>query len=104
SLVRGQAHVAGLWLANPSDESYRAAFALAHRAGRRLAGAYELVAKGTEGVSGHAAAAAGFRIRGKAPVFGLAKKAGFQPPVEFQYQFLDDDGAFMGLGPADYLA
>jgi hypothetical protein len=103
SLVRGQAHVAGLWLTDACEESYRAAFVLAHRAGRRITGAYELVAKGTEGASERAAAAAGFRIRGKAPVFVLDKKARFQPPAEFQYQFLDDDGAFMDIGRADYL-
>ena len=103
SLVRGQAHVAGLWPAESSEESYRASFVLAHRVARGMAGAYELVAKGTDGAPGRAASAAGFRIRGNAPVFVLDKKGRFQPPAEFQFQFIDDDGAFMDVGRADYL-
>jgi hypothetical protein len=39
----------------------------------------------------------------KAPVFVLDKKGLFAPPPEFQFQLIDDDGAFLDVGRANYL-
>jgi hypothetical protein len=103
SLVRGQARVAGVWLTDASEESYRGAYVLAHRVARGMAGACELAAKGTEGASERGAISAGLRMVSKAPVFVLNKKARFTPPAEFQYQLIDDDGAFLNIGRANYL-
>jgi hypothetical protein len=103
SVVRGQARVAGVWLADASEEAYRASFALVQRVARRTSGAAELVAKGVEGASERAAVAAGLRILAKAPVFVLDKKGVFVRPPEFQFQLIDDDGAFLDIGRANYL-
>lgn len=103
SVVRGQARVAGVWVADASEEAYRASFALVQRVARRTSAAAELVAKGVEGASERAAAAAGLRIVAKAPVFVLDKKGVFARPPEFQFQLIDDDGAFLDIGRANYL-
>jgi hypothetical protein len=103
SLVQGQARLAGLWLAAPSEDSFGAAYALAQRVGRSVGGACEFVAKGVEGAAERSAISAGLRVVAKAPVFVLDKKGLFAPPPEFQFQLIDDDGAFLDVGRANYL-
>ena len=103
SVVRGQARLAGVWLRQPSEEAWRAAFLLAQRAARAIAGANEFGAKGTDGASRRAAESAGLRMAGAGPVFLLDKKGLFPKVQEFQFQLIDDDGAFLDLGRADYL-
>jgi hypothetical protein len=104
SLVRGQARVAGLWLPGASETSWCAAFALAQGVARKMGSSYELIAKGVEGASERAAVSAGLRMVAKAPVFVLDRKGVFAPPPEFQFQLIDDDGAFLDIGRANYLS
>jgi hypothetical protein len=61
------------------------------------------VAKGVEGAAERSAISAGLRVVAKAPVFVLDKKGLFAPPPEFQFQLIDDDGAFLDVGRANYL-
>jgi hypothetical protein len=103
SLIRGQARLAGLWLSHASEESWRATLVLAQKVAHSTPGAYEFIAKGVSGTAENAAIAAGLRIVAKAPVFVLNKKGAFTPPSEFQYQLIDDDGAFLDIGRANYL-
>jgi hypothetical protein len=103
SLVRGQARLAGLWLRQASEDQYRAGVLLAQRAAHAIADACEFAAKGTEGASRRAALAAGLRPIDSAPVFLLDRKDVFPKADEFQFQFIDDDGAFLDIGRTDYL-
>jgi hypothetical protein len=68
-----------------------------------VGGACEFVAKGVEGAAERSAISAGLRVVAKAPVFVLDKKGLFAPPPEFQFQLIDDDGAFLDVGRANYL-
>jgi hypothetical protein len=103
SVVRGQVRLAGLWLDEPSQANFRAAYTMAQVVARGIAGACEFIAKGTEGASGKAAAAAGLRVGERAPVFLLNKKGLVRPDPGLQFQLIDDDGAFLDVGRANYL-
>src|SRR5205085_1748156 len=103
SVVRGQARLAGVWLRNASELDFRAAYTMAQRVARGIHDAYEFTTKGTKGVAERAVASAGLRIVAKAPVFLLNKKGLFKAPDELQFQLIDDDGAFLDIGRANYL-
>jgi hypothetical protein len=102
-VLRGQARVAGVWLRDPSGEAWEAAFSLAQQAARRLVGACEIVAAGTEGASERGAARSGLRILGHTPVYLMNKKRTLNLPAEFQFQLSDDDGWFLDFGDYSYL-
>jgi hypothetical protein len=103
SLVRGQARLSGVWLREAAEANWRAAFLLAQCAARGIPGACEIAAKGSQGVSGSAATQAGLRMVATAPVFLLSKQKRFAPPSGFQFQLIDDDGAFLDIGRTDHL-
>ena len=101
-VLRGQARIAGLWLQNPSQERWRIAYTFAQQTVRRLAGANEIVARGSVGMSGDAAAEAGLRILNRTPVYLLNKKGALALPADFQFQLCDDDSAFLDAGQTAY--
>jgi len=101
-VLRGQARVAGLWLRDPSRETWAAAYYLAQKTARRLKEAYEVVAVGTDGASGESAALAGLRIKPGSPVFLLDKRKKLSLAPDFQFQLSDDDEAFLDIGTASY--
>ena len=103
TLIRGQARLAGLWLREPSDESWCAAYAVALQTARRIPGAYEFAAKGSDGASLRAALHAGLRFAGTDPVFLLDKQRVFPSVPDFQFQLIDDDGAILDIGRSDYV-
>ena len=69
----------------------------------RFGDAVEIVARGADGFSADAAARAGLRIVDRAPVFLLSKKPGFAFPRGYQFQFWDDDEAFLDTGQTAFL-
>jgi len=101
SLVRGQARVAGLWLSEGASD-WRAAYAVALQAARRIRGANEVIAVGTGAQTKDAAAEAGFHVLAGPPVYLLNKKGKLRLPPDFQFQLSDDDHAFLDTGAADY--
>ena len=103
SLVRGQARISGVWLREAAEANWHAAFLMAQCAARGIPGACEIAAKGSQGASGSAAAHAGLKMLGTAPVFLLSKQKRFAPPADFQFQLIDDDGAFLDIGRTDQL-
>jgi hypothetical protein len=101
-VLRGQARLAGVWLHDPDDETWQAAFSLSQQAARRLDGANEVVAAGTQGRSEQAAVQTGLRIMGHTPVYMLNKNQKLALPPDFQFQLGDNDGLFLDLGTASY--
>ena len=101
-LLRGQARIAGVWLREPTLESYTAAYFMAAGAARCLPGANEIAAVGTKGVSGEGAARAGFQVAEGPWVYLLDKKKKLSLPADFQFQPSDDDEAFLDYGVANY--
>lgn len=102
SLLRGQARIAGVWLRNPGQDDWAAAYFLAQEAALRLKGANEIVVVGCEGYSHEAAVQAGFRVLQGSPVYVLNKKKKLQLSPEFQFQLSDNDAAFLDSGTASY--
>ena len=102
SVSRGQARVAGVWLREPTQEAWAAAYVLAQQTALRLKGAYEIVTAGSEGPSRQGAAQAGFRIMPGPLVYLLDKKRKLSLSSEFQFQLSDDDAAFHDTGMASY--
>lgn len=100
--VRGQARIAGLWLREVSKENWRDAFTVAQKAAMGMNDAFEIAARGSEGASAQAARESGLRIIDTAPVYLLNRKNNFTFPSEFQFQFCDDDEAFLDIGTATY--
>ena len=103
ALVRGQARLAGVWLREPSEAAWASAFVAAQRTARNLDGACEFAVKGSDGASRRAARNAGLREAGSSPVYLLDKKGLFPKVEDFQFQLIDDDGAFLDIGRSDYL-
>jgi hypothetical protein len=101
-VVRGQARVAGVWLREPTQESWAAAYVLAQRTALRLKGVNEIVAAGTNGSSRQGAAQAGFRIMQGPPVYVLDKNKKLPVSPEMQFQLCDDDAAFLDTGAVSY--
>ena len=102
SVLQGQARIAGLWLLEPTEDSWAAGYYLAQQVAQRLPGANEIVAVGSEGPSGAGAARAGFQITDGPWVYLLDKKKKLSLPSDFQFQSSDDDEAFLDLGMAAY--
>jgi hypothetical protein len=102
SVLRGQARLAGVWLATPGAEDWEKAYSLARRTAFGLAEANELVAMGSDGMTREGAAKAGFHVAPGPPVFLLDKKKKFAPPEGFQFQLCDNDGAFLDTGDPGY--
>jgi hypothetical protein len=101
-VLRGQARLAGVWLDDLSEETWQAAFSLAQQAARRLDGANEVAAAGTEGRSELAAGRTGLRIMSYAPVYLLNKNGKLALPPDFQFQLVDNDGFFLDSGRSTY--
>jgi hypothetical protein len=101
-VLRGQARIGGVWLRDPDNASWQAALTLAQRAAAKLAGAYEIVAGGTEGTSEQAAVQSGFRVMGHTPIYLLNKKGKAALPRDFQFQLSDDDVFFFDSGAAEF--
>jgi len=102
SIVRGQARVAGVWLREPTQEAWPAAYFLSQQAALRLNGTYEVVATGSKGFSREAAAQAGFRIMPGPTVYVLDKKKKLSLSPDFQFQLCDSDAAFLDPGTTSY--
>jgi hypothetical protein len=101
-VVRGQARLAGVWPREPSQQNWRIAYTLAQQTALELSGALEIVARGSEGPSAAAAKESGLRVVDTSPVFSLNKKSNFTFPADFQFQFSDDDEAFLDTGISTY--
>ncbi len=101
-VLRGQARLAGVWLRDPGREAWQAAFTLARQAARRIQGACEIVAAGTEGPSEREAAMSGLRIVGHTPVYLLNRKGKLAMPLDFQFQLCEDDAVFRDNGNSSY--
>jgi hypothetical protein len=101
-VLRGQARIAGVWLREPTEDRWTAAYFLAQKTASRLPGANEVVASGTEGASGAGAARAGFQVLDGPWVYLLDKKKKLSLPDDFQFQTSDDDEAFLDLGNSAY--
>jgi len=101
-VVRGQARLAGVWLHDPNQTAWQAAFSLAHAASLHLEGVREFIAAGTAGTSEQGAVSAGLRIRTHTPVYLLNKGGNARLNGEFQFQLADDDALFMDLGGPNY--
>lgn len=100
--VRGQARLAGVWLREPSQDNWRTAYTLAQQTALGLNHAFEIAARGSEGPSATAAAEAGLRVIDTAPVYLLNNRSNFTFPSDFQFQFSDDDEAFLDTGTPAY--
>jgi hypothetical protein len=103
-VLRGQARVAGVWLREPDQDAWQAAFTLAQQAAMQLDGAYEIVAAGTEGPSKEGAVRSGLRILGQTPVYLLNKKGKLALAPDFQFQLSDDDALFLDSGESSFLS
>jgi hypothetical protein len=101
-VLHGQCRLAGVWLQQPCEERWQIAYLLAQENARKMEGANEIVARGSAGSSGQAAAKAGLRILKKTPVYLLNKKGKFKLPDNFQFQLCDDDSAFLDSGGTSY--
>jgi hypothetical protein len=97
-VLRGQARVAGVWLRNPCQQHWTAAFAHALRTAAATEDACEITVCGSVGPSSHAVEQAGFRITGHVPGVLLSRRGTVTLPADFQFQMVDDDSAFMDLG------
>lgn len=93
STAHGQVRIAGVWLEQPSVANLTAAYALAQRLARSAPSAPEITAMGSTAASEAAAVAAGFRVRGRRPVFLLQKK-GLTADLPSEFQIADDDACF----------
>jgi hypothetical protein len=101
-VLHGQARLAGVWLHNPTRESWRNTFLLAQKVAASFPDAHEFLAAGTRGESEQAAIEAGLRILADAPVFLLNRGRPLSLPSDYQFQFCDDDEAFLDIGGPDY--
>ncbi len=101
-VVRGQARLAGVWLRESSPVNWRIGYTLARRTVLGMSDAFEIAARGAKGPSATAAAESGLRLIHTAPVYLLNKKSNFAFPSNFQFQFSDDDEAFLDTGSAAY--
>lgn len=101
-VMRGQALLAGVWLREPDEEAWGAAFSLAQQVALELEEANEIVVSGTVGASEQGAALAGLRKVEYTPVFLLNKKGRLTLPADFQFQLCDSDAFFLDLGHSAY--
>lgn len=102
-VLRGQARVAGVWLAEPDREAWQDVFSLAQQAAHQIEGACEIVIAGSYGPSQQAAIGSGLRILGDSTVYLLNKKGKLTLPPNFQFQLSDYDGLFLDSGSTSYL-
>jgi hypothetical protein len=99
SLVQRQARVIGIWLEDPGADNRQRALELAQDAALRSTDACEMTAQGTYDPS--AAAAAGMRVRGSAPVFFFRRGSPELP--ELSFQIADNDNIFLADRTAPFL-
>ena len=95
SVVGEQARVAGVWLENPSPDTWRIAFHLAQDAALKHTNTSELIARCTTEASAIAAGQAGMRLRMRTPVV-LFRKDGGAEPLPLQCHLCDSDAIFQG--------
>lgn len=101
-MVRAQARVAGVWLREPSPDTWAAAYSLARQTAARCKEASEVVLMGSEGSSSEGAAHAGYRILRGPIVYVLDKKGKLRLSRQFQFQLCDSDLGFLDTGKASY--
>jgi len=102
SFLRGQARVAGIWLREDGDEGWVEAYRLAQKTAESWPGAYEVVVVGSQGLSGAAAAQAGFRMLPGPTVYLLDRTKRLRLPEDFQFQLCESDAALLDAGAASY--
>jgi hypothetical protein len=102
SVLRGQARVAGVWLREPNQETWAAAFFLARHTALGLKETNEVVVFGSGSPSRTGAARAGFRIMPGPAVYMLDKKNRLSLSPNFQFQLADNDFAFLDSGRSSY--
>jgi hypothetical protein len=102
SVLRGQARIAGVWLREPIQEAWTAAFCLARQTASTLKGANEVVVFGSESPSRAGAAQAGFRIMPGPIVYLLDRQERLSLSPNFQFQLADGDLAFLDSGRSSY--
>jgi hypothetical protein len=102
SVSRGQARVGGVWLRDPIEEGWTAAFFLARQIASGLKGINEVVVFGSESPSRAGAAQAGFQIRPGPVVYLLDKQCRLSFSPNFQFQLTDGDLAFLDSGKSSY--
>ena len=101
SFVNHQARLAGIWLDNPTQENWRAAFQLAQQEALRDTAGLELVARATTKEAKTAAAQAGLRFRREASVFLFRRGTG-DGSLPLQFQMADDDAFFLTEGRSEF--
>jgi hypothetical protein len=101
-VIGEQARVAGVWLENPSPETWRIAFHLAQEAALQHTDASEIIARGTTEASVIGAQHAGMRLREKTPVV-LFRKDGSELLPPLQFHLCDSDALFITGGLATFL-
>jgi hypothetical protein len=94
--IRGQARVAGVWLADPTPQAWQTAFELVRRTALRQSNASELIGRGAGD------APAGMRVRAREPVFVLRKKKRAYP-LPLRFQLCDNDALFYGEDGPQFL-
>lgn len=101
-VIAGQARIARVWLRQPNQDAWAAAYFLARRTASEWKGANEIVVTGSGDTSRRAALDRGFRIMGENVVYMLDKKDTLHLSPDFQFQLSDDDEAFFHPGSACY--
>jgi hypothetical protein len=101
-VLRGQARVAGVWLREPNQNAWAAAYFLARQAAMCLKGVNEVVALGSEGPSRAGAVQVGFRVMSGPMVYMLDKRKKLSLAPDFQFQLCDGDLAFLDSGSSSY--
>ena len=102
AVVQGQARIACVWLHQPTQDAWAAAYFLARRIARTQKEACEIVVAGCGKDSRIGAAQAGFRMMGGPAVYLLDKKKNLRLSPDFQFQLSDDDEAFLDTGSSCY--
>lgn len=101
-VIGEQARLAGVWLVDPSPETWRIAFHLAQDAALQCTGASEIIARGTTEASVIGAQQAGMRLRERTPVVLFRKDVSeFLPSLQFH--LCDSDALFITGGLATFL-
>lgn len=100
--VRNQVRLAGLWLADPTPENLRTAYALAQVAARRSASGAELLIHAATAEAERVAASAGFRMIRRKPILWLSKNPAL-PTIPFSFQMTDSDAIWLTDGTNGYV-
>lgn len=94
-VVRAQARIAGIWLCQPTQNAWAAAYFLARRTAQTWNEPNEVVVAGSGDTAREGAARAGFRMIGGTAVYVLDPKKNLLLSPDFQFQLSDDDAGFL---------